>query len=254
MRWWPPASPAAARARSAIFSDQLQFHHLAEDQLIWPPARAKLARTDTEGLALLDEMEGEHAQINPLLAAVDGALATDAGHARPAVPLARLRTTTASHLAPDEADSLPLLSQFMTRAGIAAIFTEFGRTCGLKRGAVMSHGRHPRPARTPEPRWSATSRPPPGCSTGPSGSPATAAAPRRYNHRTRRDSSPTAGGTDGDEGGPAGTARGRQRWRLQIRGPVRTNDTDTTTTTCRPATSRAPTMSPGRQAQPGTRP
>jgi len=37
------ASPAAVRARWAISRDQLQFHHMAEDQVVWPPVRAKLA-------------------------------------------------------------------------------------------------------------------------------------------------------------------------------------------------------------------
>ena len=130
------ASPTAVRARWAVFRDQLQFHHIAEDQLMWPPTRAKLAG-DPDGLALMDAMEDEHRLIDPLLAAVDGALRTDAGHAPLTAPLSRLRTTLASHLAHEEADALPLISQVMTKAGVAAIFQAFGKMGGLRRGAVM---------------------------------------------------------------------------------------------------------------------
>ena len=55
------AGPAAVRTRWAIFSDQPQFHHTAEDQVMWPPVRAKLAG-DPDRPALLDSIEAEHAQ------------------------------------------------------------------------------------------------------------------------------------------------------------------------------------------------
>ena len=130
------ASLEAVRARWAVFRDQLQFHHLAEDQAMWPPVRARLAG-DPHGLALLDDMEAEHAQIDPLLAAVDDALALGVGHDRPATPLSRLRTTLASHLAHEETDALPLISKVMIQAGVAAIFRQFGTMGGLKQGGVM---------------------------------------------------------------------------------------------------------------------
>jgi hypothetical protein len=43
-----------------------------------PPVRAKLVG-DPAGLALLDEMQAEHAQIDPILAALDEALWVTAG-------------------------------------------------------------------------------------------------------------------------------------------------------------------------------
>ena len=67
------ADGAAIRARWQIFCGQLHFHHTAEDTAMWPPVRAKLA-VDPTGLALLDEMQAEHAQIDPILAALDEAL------------------------------------------------------------------------------------------------------------------------------------------------------------------------------------
>ena len=37
--------PAAVRTRWAIFSAQPKFHHTDEDQVMWPPVRAKLPAT-----------------------------------------------------------------------------------------------------------------------------------------------------------------------------------------------------------------
>jgi hypothetical protein len=130
------AGPDAIRARWAIFRDQLQFHHIAEDQVMFPPVRAKLAG-NPDGLALMDAMEQEHHLIDPLLAAVDDALTAGAGQASLTGPLSRLRTTLASHLTHEETDALPLISRVMTTAGVARIFNEFGKMGGLKRGAVM---------------------------------------------------------------------------------------------------------------------
>jgi hypothetical protein len=47
------AGRPAVRARWAVFADQLHFHHLAEDQVMWPPVRARMA-DDPDGLALMD--------------------------------------------------------------------------------------------------------------------------------------------------------------------------------------------------------
>jgi hypothetical protein len=133
------ASPADVRARWVVFRDQLEFHHTAEDEVMWPPVRARLAG-DPDGLALMDAMEDEHRLIDPLLAAVDAALG-GASKASLATALSRLHSTLASHLAHEEADALPLISRVMTTAGVAAIFKEFGRIgglrSGLRRGAVM---------------------------------------------------------------------------------------------------------------------
>jgi iron-sulfur cluster repair protein YtfE (RIC family) len=57
-----------------MFTSYLTIHHTAEDDLLWPPMRAALA-DDSDGGALLDAMEAEHAAIDPLLAAIDAALA-----------------------------------------------------------------------------------------------------------------------------------------------------------------------------------
>jgi hemerythrin-like domain-containing protein len=134
------ASLAVIRARWAVFRDQLEFHHTAEDQVIWPRVRAKLTG-DPDGLALLDEMEDEHKLIDPLLAEVEDALAIDGENDRLVASLSRLRSTLASHLTHEETGALPMISMVMTTAGVAEIFKAFGRVGGLgeglKRGAVM---------------------------------------------------------------------------------------------------------------------
>src|ERR1700751_2255070 len=65
----PNAGPAAVRARWAVFRDQLEFHHTAEDEVMWPPVRARLA-DDPDGLALMDAMQDENRLIDLLTAAV----------------------------------------------------------------------------------------------------------------------------------------------------------------------------------------
>src|SRR6266487_3854413 len=57
-----------------MFKSYLQVHHTSEDDMLWPPMREALA-DDSDGVALFDAMEAEHSAIDPLLAAIDAALA-----------------------------------------------------------------------------------------------------------------------------------------------------------------------------------
>jgi hypothetical protein len=123
-------------ARWAVFRDQLRFHHTAEDTAMWPPVRAKLTGNPA-GLALMDAMEDEHKLIDPLLAAIDGALATGTSDTRLRSLLSELRATLASHLAHEEADALPLISQIMTHAELTAIRKTIAKMSGLKQAATM---------------------------------------------------------------------------------------------------------------------
>lgn len=61
------------------FKAQLLLHHSVEDTHLWPRVRRAAAGLPS-GLALLDEMEAEHAQIDPLLTAVDDALTGSGGN------------------------------------------------------------------------------------------------------------------------------------------------------------------------------
>jgi len=60
-RPWTPVD----HDRWATFTTQLHIHHRAEDDALWPPLRER--PLDAAGVATLDEMEREHARIDPLL-------------------------------------------------------------------------------------------------------------------------------------------------------------------------------------------
>lgn len=132
------AGQAAVRARWQIFRDQLHFHHTAEDTAMWPPVRARLASLQhSAGLALMDEMEAEHGQIDPLLAAVDDVLAMNVGRDRLRELLGRLQATLAGHLAHEEAEALPLISSVMSQAELRRIGLAIARLGGPRQVAVM---------------------------------------------------------------------------------------------------------------------
>jgi hypothetical protein len=107
------ASRPTAQARWGVFRGHLQYHLATEDALMWRPARARLAG-DPHGQALLDAMQDEHQLIGPLQALTDDAFAMNADSGRLALLLTRLQTRLISHLAHEEADALPLISQVMT--------------------------------------------------------------------------------------------------------------------------------------------
>jgi hypothetical protein len=114
------ASHASARARWGTFRSQLRFHLAAEQAAMWPRVRAKLAG-DPQGQALLDALDDEHQLLGPLQVMIDDAftMRADPGWLRHL--LARLRTRLASHLAHEEADALPLISQFLSPRELGGI-------------------------------------------------------------------------------------------------------------------------------------
>lgn len=130
------ADDAAIRSRWQIFRDQLHFHHTAEDTAMWPRVRAKLTGNPS-GLALMDQMEAEHARIDPLLTAIDDALDTRDGRERIRPLLTRLRGILDDHLAHEEAEALPLISRVMTRAELGQVGRAIARMGGLRQAAVM---------------------------------------------------------------------------------------------------------------------
>jgi hypothetical protein len=93
------------------FKRQLQVHHTVEDAWLWPKLEERLAGRPDD-LALLAEMEAEHAVIDPQLEAIDAALAAGSGDV--AARVAELRTALEQHLAHEEADALPLIQSVMT--------------------------------------------------------------------------------------------------------------------------------------------
>src|SRR5262249_51437870 len=116
------AGAPGVRAGWKNFKAQLLLHHSVEDSDLWPRVR-RAAAGRSASLALLDEMEAEHAQIDPLLAAVDAALATPAGNL--AAHIADLTSALERHLKHEEDAPLPLLQTVCTPADWRAF------TCGM---------------------------------------------------------------------------------------------------------------------------
>jgi hypothetical protein len=116
-----------------VFKRQLHFHHTSEDRYIWPRLGERLARSEA-AMSTLQAMEEEHAQIDPLLAAVDAAFADLAGH-QLAGAVGELATALHGHLAHEERDALPLIASALTAAEWRAVGRRLGRENGLAGGA-----------------------------------------------------------------------------------------------------------------------
>ena len=63
-----PARRQSIAAGWDMFKRQLHMHHTAEDELIWPALRPRLAHSQA-ALSVLAAMAAEHERIDPLLAA-----------------------------------------------------------------------------------------------------------------------------------------------------------------------------------------
>ena len=131
-----PARHTAVLAGWELFKTQLHIHHTAEDEDLWPRMRTHLADRPDD-LALLQAMHDEHAHIDPLLAAVEGALADrDGGHQRLGDTVDALASALYGHLTHEERDVLPLIDQSLTPAEWQAFGNDQRRRTGL-RGAAQ---------------------------------------------------------------------------------------------------------------------
>lgn len=105
------AAPPTVLAGWDAFRAQLDNHHAAEDDDLWPELRRQLS--DPADLAAVDAMVAEHHRIPPALADVDAALH---GPGELAAPVDQLSTVVLDHLAHEEAEVLPLIERYLTRA------------------------------------------------------------------------------------------------------------------------------------------
>lgn len=114
-----------------LFKSYLHVHHSAEDEMLWPPMREALGDS-SNGTALLDAMEAEHAAIDPLLAAIDSALADrDSGPEQLGGLTDALDTALRAHLDHEETEGLPLIDATLT----AQQWQAFGADAAQRIGA-----------------------------------------------------------------------------------------------------------------------
>ena len=106
-------SVAQMTARSEgwdTFERFLRIHHSVEDEALWPVLREELVDR-ADDLALVDEMEAEHAALEPLLDAIDDAL--KGGESAPAAR-ADLAARLEEHLSHEEEAALPLIDRTLS--------------------------------------------------------------------------------------------------------------------------------------------
>jgi len=113
-----------------MFKAYLRVHHTSEDALVWPVMQRVLAERPDD-LALLDAMEAEHAAIDPLLAAIDEALADrETGPKRLGDLVDGLVTGLTGHLRHEENEGLSLIDATLTEEQWQRFGQEHGRRIG----------------------------------------------------------------------------------------------------------------------------
>lgn len=125
-------SPAAV-ATWRRFSRQLHTHHTAEDKALWPRLAAEAAEPSER--RILEEMEAEHAALDPRVEQIDAAIANRNGAAL-ASELAALGRGLAAHMVHEETEALPLLDRCLGQAGWDAFTKEIRSQQGGIKGAA----------------------------------------------------------------------------------------------------------------------
>ena len=128
-----PARQQSIAAGWDTFKRQLHLHHTAEDELIWPMLRPRLAHSEA-ALSVLAAMEAEHELIDPLLAAVDGQLPDGD---RLADVIDALTSSLTGHLRHEERDGLPLIGIALTAAEWRGAGRKIASKNGLAAGSEM---------------------------------------------------------------------------------------------------------------------
>jgi iron-sulfur cluster repair protein YtfE (RIC family) len=116
-----PIPRLAVTAGWATFRRQLIQHHRAEDDFLLPAMRDKLSGNGM-ALSILDDMDAEHAAVDPLLAAINAALAEGGAAVDGAVPaegelgdiVDELVRELTGHLIHEERDLLPMVGEALT--------------------------------------------------------------------------------------------------------------------------------------------
>lgn len=117
--------------RWAVFAKILHHHHTGEDTGVWPYL---LERTDAAGREVLEAMEAEHAEIDPLLEASAAGFAVLATRADEdtrsalAVRLVAARESLGRHLRHEETEAVPLIQALIAPDEWERIDEEFFKT------------------------------------------------------------------------------------------------------------------------------
>jgi len=125
-------SSAPDHAAWENFKQQLHVHHTVEDTALWPRLQRAVAGRPHD-LELVDQMQAEHARLDPVLAAVDQAVAR-----RSAVLANRvqeLATVLGEHMKHEEEAALPLIQEVLTAEDWGAFRSAMARRQG-PRGAA----------------------------------------------------------------------------------------------------------------------
>jgi Hemerythrin HHE cation binding domain len=97
-----------------FFKKILLIHHQTEDDVVWPVLRAHV-KDSPDRAALVDELEAEHAAIEPLFHAIDEAPDSQQSCRSRLVELVNeLVTCLTGHLVHEEAEGLTLIDEFLT--------------------------------------------------------------------------------------------------------------------------------------------
>jgi hypothetical protein len=129
-----PARRQSVAAGWELFKHQLHLHHTAEDEIIWPALRPRLAHSE-HAQSVLDEMEAEHELIDPLLAAVDAGFAQRDDSLADVIDA--LVSSLTGHLGHEERDGLPLIGVALTAAEWRSVGFKIARRNGLSEGGEM---------------------------------------------------------------------------------------------------------------------
>lgn len=119
----------AAQVTWSALAKHLHTHHNAEDKALWP--RLQEAVTEQDERRLLEEMELEHATLDPRIEQIDAAIAAQDA----AVLVTGLKTLgsgLAAHMIHEESEALPLLERRLGKAGWDA----FGREIRDQQGGI----------------------------------------------------------------------------------------------------------------------
>jgi len=128
----------ALAARWELFAEVLHKHHTAEDDHIWPT----LVRIGTpEDVAVLDAMEAEHGEIDPLLESCAAgfrrlaARADEDARAALAVRVCAARESLRRHLAHEESDAIAIIQRLVTAERWHEIEAEIEKGGSLREAA-----------------------------------------------------------------------------------------------------------------------